>query len=129
MKKLIFLFVIALSFLMVSCEEKPEPIPFEEFIMGIWYAEEGQMLTRINILNGTYVYQLEAIDANDVHVFPESTYTVDKMGGNDFLLFDNFSGGVQTARIKVIWDANDSNVMAWDRGENTSPLVFQRQLD
>lgn len=56
MKKLIFIFVIALSFLMVSCEEKPEPIPFEEFVMGIWYAEEGQMLTRINILNGTYVY-------------------------------------------------------------------------
>ena len=129
MKKLIFIFVIALSFLMVSCEEKPEPIHFEEFVMGIWYAEEGQMLTRINILNGTYVYQLEAIDANDVHVFPESTYTVDKIGEFDFLLFDNFSGGVETARIKVIWDYNDTNVMAWDRGENTSPLVFQRQLD
>ena len=118
-----------LSLLIVSCEEKPEPIPFEEFVMGIWYAEEGQMLTRINILNGTYVYQLEAIDANDVHVFPESTYTVDEIGEFDFLLFDNFSGGVETARIKVIWDYNDTNVMAWDRGENTSPLVFQRQLD
>lgn len=109
-------------------------MPFEEFIMGIWYAEEGQMVTRINILNGTYVYQLESYIsggefADDVHVFPESTYTIDKIGEFDFLLFDNFSGGVQTVRIKVLWDANDSNVMAWDRGENTSPLVFQRQLD
>ena len=28
------------------------------------------------------------------------------------ILIDNFSGGVETARIKVIWDYNDTNVMA-----------------
>jgi hypothetical protein len=128
-----FLF-LALSLLIFGCEKEPEGISFQEFLYGIWSAEEGQMVTRINFLNGTYVMQYESYSNGsefaDVHVFPESTYTVDKIGEYDFILFDNYSGGSETARIKVIWDDNeDPNVMAWDRGENTPPLLFHKQLD
>lgn len=41
-------------------------------------------------------------------------------------ILHNVGGTTVKAEMKSI---NDTNVMAWDRGENTSPLVFQRQLD
>lgn len=121
-----FLFLV-LAIFTLSCEKKSEEISFSEFIVGNWTAKESQTFTRLQIMNETYI--LEQQFGNDIITYPEKTYITDKIGSVDFIIFNDFGGLEGNARVRITWNLEYLDEMAWVRGENIAPLVFDRVIE